>query len=119
MGNNLKNQHYKNIGITLQMDTLTFEAESVAYVVCQHFGIDTSDYSFAYVASWSRDRELSDLKASFNVIQKTAGSIIDGIEEKFKTHELDQVKTMVQKAADKLPIEGMTKAMEKPHGRCR
>ena len=42
MGNNLKNQHYKNMGITLQMDTLTFEAESIAYIVCNHFGLDTS-----------------------------------------------------------------------------
>ena len=45
MGNNLKNQHYKNMGIMLQMDTLTFEAESVAYTVCQHYGIETSDYN--------------------------------------------------------------------------
>lgn len=49
------------------------EAESVAYVVCQYFGIDTSDYSLAYVAGWSRDRELSELKASLNVIHSTAG----------------------------------------------
>ncbi len=55
------------------------EAESVAYVVCQYFGIDTSDYSLAYVAGWSRDRELSELKASLNVIHSTAGEIIDAI----------------------------------------
>ena len=46
MENNLKDQHYKNMGIMLQMDTLAFEAESVAYTVCQYFGLDTSDYSF-------------------------------------------------------------------------
>ena len=45
MGNNLKNQHYKNMGIRPEMDTLTFEAESVAYTVCQHYGIETSDYN--------------------------------------------------------------------------
>ncbi len=55
------------------------EAESVAYVVCQYFGIDTSDYSLAYVASWSKGRELSELKASLNVIHSTAGEIIDAI----------------------------------------
>ncbi len=55
------------------------EAESVAYVVCQYFGIDTSDYSLAYVAGWSRDRELSELKASLNVIHSTAGEIINAI----------------------------------------
>ncbi len=50
MGDTIKNQHYKNMGITPEMDTLTFEAESIAYTVCQHFGIDTSDYSFGYIA---------------------------------------------------------------------
>ncbi len=46
MGNSLKDQHYKNMDIRLQMDTSTFQAESIAYTVCQHFGIDTSEYSF-------------------------------------------------------------------------
>ena len=55
------------------------EAESIAYVVCQHFGIDTSDYSLAYVAGWSRGKELVELKASLNVIHSTAGEIIDAI----------------------------------------
>ena len=55
------------------------EAESIAYVVCQHFGIDTSDYSLAYVAGWSRGKELAELKASLNVIHATAGEIIDAI----------------------------------------
>ena len=45
MENNLKDQHYKNMGIMLQMETLTFEAESIAYIVCNHFGLDTSEYS--------------------------------------------------------------------------
>ena len=43
MGNSLKDQHYKNMDIRLQMDTSTFEAESIAYTVCQHFGIDTAE----------------------------------------------------------------------------
>ena len=55
------------------------EAESIAYVVCQYFGIDTSDYSLSYVASWSKGRELTELKASLNVIHSTAGEIIDAI----------------------------------------
>ena len=55
------------------------EAESIAYVVCQHFGIDTTDYSLAYVASWSKGTELAELKASLNVIHSTAGEIIDAI----------------------------------------
>ena len=80
MGNNLKNQHYKNMGIMPEMDTLTFEAESVAYTVCQHFGVDTSEYTFGYVAGWSSGRELAELKTSLAVIQKTADELITGIE---------------------------------------
>lgn len=56
------------------------EAESVAYVVCQHFGIDTSDYSFGYVAGWSQGRELNELKTSLDIIHTTAGEIIDTIQ---------------------------------------
>lgn len=61
--------------------TREVEAESIAYVVCQHFGIDTSDYSFPYVTGWSRGKELSELKASLDCISKTAAEIIDGIEK--------------------------------------
>ena len=64
------------------METLTFEAESVAYVVCQHFGIDTSDYSFGYVAGWSKGKELDELKASLDTIRTCAAGLIDAIEEK-------------------------------------
>ena len=55
------------------------EAESIAYVVCQYYGIDTSDYSFGYVAGWSKGTELSELKASLETIHRTAGEIIDAI----------------------------------------
>lgn len=58
------------------------EAESVAYVVCQHFGVDTSDYTFGYVAEWSKGRELAELKASLDTIRATAAGLIDGIEGK-------------------------------------
>ena len=58
MGNIIKNQHYKKMDIRLQMDTLTFQAESVAYAVCQHYGLDTSDYSFGYIAGWSSGKNL-------------------------------------------------------------
>lgn len=55
------------------------EAESIAYVVCQHYGIDTSDYSLGYVAGWSKGTELAELKASLDTIHRTAGEIIDAI----------------------------------------
>ena len=56
------------------------EAESVAYVVCQHFGIETSDYSFGYVAGWSKGKELAELKSSLDRIHSTAGEIINAIQ---------------------------------------
>lgn len=58
------------------------EAESVAYTVCQHYGIDTSDYSFAYVAGWSEGKELSELKESLNTIRTAASELITAIDEK-------------------------------------
>ena len=84
MGNNLKNQHYKNMGIMPEMDTLTFEAESIAAVVSSYFGIDTSANSWGYVASWSRNKELPELTASLQVIKDTAGEIITGISEEME-----------------------------------
>jgi len=62
--------------------TREVEAESVAYVVCQHFGIETGDSSFAYVTSWSKNKELPELKASLECISKTASQMIEGITEK-------------------------------------
>lgn len=68
------------LSIMLQMLMYSFEAESVAYTVCQHFGVDTSEYTFGYVAGWSSGRQLAELKASLAVIQKTADELITGIE---------------------------------------
>jgi antirestriction protein ArdC len=61
--------------------TREVEAESIAYVVCQHFGIDTSDYSFAYVTGWSKNKETPELKSSLDCISKTAAEMIDAIEK--------------------------------------
>lgn len=63
-----------------QRSSREVEAESVAYVVCQHFGIDTSDYSFGYVAGWSRGKDLSQLKTSLERIRDTAAELIDSID---------------------------------------
>ena len=62
--------------------TREVEAESVAYVVCQHFGIDTSDYSFGYVAGWSKGKDLDELKSSLDTIRSCAAGLIDAIESK-------------------------------------
>ena len=60
--------------------TREVEAESVAYTVCQHYGLDTSDYSFGYVAGWSSGRELAELKNSLETIRSAAADIINSID---------------------------------------
>lgn len=62
--------------------TKEVEAESVAYIVCNHLGIDTSDYSFGYVAGWSSNRNHEELDKSLSLISKTAKDIISQIESK-------------------------------------
>lgn len=63
----------------LDKRTREVEAESVAYTVCQHYGLDTSDYSFGYVAGWSSGREMAELKSSLETIRRAAAEIIDSI----------------------------------------
>ena len=70
--------------------TREVQAESVAYTVCQHYGLDTSDYSFGYVAGWSSGRELAELKASLETIRTAAAEIIDSIDGHFA--ELQQAR---------------------------
>ncbi len=63
--------------------TREVQAESIAYTVCQHYGLDTSDYSFGYVAGWSSGRELAELKSSLETIRATAAEIINTIDGHF------------------------------------
>ncbi|MCM1219219.1 MAG: YodL domain-containing protein [Lachnospiraceae bacterium] len=63
--------------------TREVQAESIAYTVCQHYGLDTSDYSFGYVAGWSSGRELAELKSSLETIRATAAEIINSIDGHF------------------------------------
>lgn len=73
------------------------ETESVAYVVCQHYGINTSDYSFSYVAGWSEGKETPELKASLDKIRKTASEFIYQIDQKMEVLMAD--KDQVQESA--------------------
>lgn len=59
--------------------TKEVQAESIAYIVCSYMGLDTSDYSFGYIASWSNGKDLKELGESMEVIKKTAGKLIDGL----------------------------------------
>ncbi len=63
--------------------TREVQAESVAYAVCQHYGLDTSDYSFGYIAGWSSGKELAELKGSLETIRSTAANLIDTIDGHF------------------------------------
>ena len=65
-------------------NTKEVEAESIAYTVCQHFGIDTSDYSFGYIAGWSSGRDTKELRFSMDTIRRTASELITGIEEQLQ-----------------------------------
>ena len=64
--------------------TKEVEAESVAYTVCQRYGIETSDYSFGYIAGWSSGKETKELKSSLDTIRKTAAEMIESIDAKLK-----------------------------------
>ncbi len=91
------------------MDTLTFQAESVAYAVCQHYGLDTSDYSFGYVAGWSSGKDLKELKASLETIRATAHELITTIDGHLA--QLQQQRQTQQEQPQAAPLE---QAAEQP-----
>ena len=92
--------------------TREVEAESVAYTVCQHYELDTSDYSFGYVAGWSSGRELSELKSSLETIRSAAAEIINSIDETLA--ELSKAQDMEQTAGQEQPDKEETAAPEQP-----
>ena len=83
-------------------NTKEVEAESVAYTVCQHFGIDTSDYSFGYIVGWSSDRDMKELKSSLDTIRKTASELITGIEDRLAELQKDRAVEQEQKQKQEL-----------------
>lgn len=85
------------------------EAESVAYVVCQRYGVDTSDYSFAYLATWAADKDVPELKASLDTIRRTASDFIVKLDEKLEA--LAKSKAMNYDIEQDIPND-MGKAME-------
>nr|WP_254057679.1 YodL domain-containing protein [Clostridioides difficile] len=91
--------------------TREVEAESVAYTVCQHYGLNTSDYSFGYVAGWSSGRELSELKNSLETIRSAAAEIINSIDETLA--ELSKAQDKEQTAGQEQPDKEETTAQDK------
>lgn len=95
--------------------TREVQAESIAYAVCQHYGLDTSDYSFAYVAKWSSGRELSELKASLKTIRDTAAELIADIDKNFAELTQNREQTQAQEAqADEPTPEEKTEPTAEP-----
>ena len=78
--------------------TREVQAESIAYTVCQHYGLDTSDYSFGYVAGWSSGRELAELKTSLETIRATAAEIINTIDGHFTELQKEREAAKAQEA---------------------
>ena len=83
--------------------TREVQAESVAYTVCQHYGLDTSDYSFGYVAGWSSGRELAELKSSLETIRATAAEIINTIDGHFAELQKEREAAKEQAAEAQTP----------------
>ena len=88
--------------------TKEVEAESVAYTVCQRYGIETSDYSFGYIAGWSSDKETRELKGSLETIRKTAAEMIDSIDAKLKVLMAEKAQSAEKDA--EAPAEPMPEA---------
>ena len=89
-------------------NTKEVEAESVAYTVCQYFGLDTSDYSFPYIAGWSSSMDMKELRSSMDTIRKTAGEMIDGMTEVMQRlmrerQEKEQAEELIRQAAQIAP----------------
>ena len=91
--------------------TREVQAESVAYAVCQHYGLDTSDYSFGYVAGWSSGKDLKELRASLETIRATAHELITTIDGHLA--ELQQQR-QAQQAVEQIVEPTVEQAAEKP-----
>ena len=85
--------------------TKEVEAESVAYTVCQRYGIETSDYSFGYIAGWSSGKETKELKGSLETIRKTAAEMIDSIDAKLKVLLAEKAQSAEQEVVPEEKLE--------------
>ena len=90
--------------------TKEIEAEGTAYVVCRHYGMDTADYSFPYVAGWAQDKDVPKLKGSLELIRRTASEIITKIDENI--HAIVVKKELENEKTDIFPVMGVVKLNE-------
>ena len=87
----------------LQMLMYPFEAESVAFVVCEYLGLSTNDYSFGYITGWSKDREVSELKENLELIKNTANELVTKIDEKLV--ELETKQEIPEETDTQIPVK--------------
>ena len=80
----VEEDHSAEVQAAKDRHTEEVQAESISYAVCQYYGIQTADNSFGYIASWSQGKELKELRASLEVINKTAGELISDIDRHYK-----------------------------------
>ncbi len=89
--------HDRDTGTDIETDRATREvqAESVAFTVASYYGLDTSDYSFGYIAEWSKDKDLKEFTESLETIRKTAGDIIEKIDKYVMKQEIDKTENII------------------------
>ena len=80
----VEEDHSAEVQASKDRHTEEVQAESISYAVCQYYGIQTGENSFGYIASWSQGKELKELRASLEVINKTAGELISDIDRHYK-----------------------------------
>ena len=109
-------------------NTEEVEAESISYAVCQYFGIETADNSFGYIATWSQGKELKELRASLETINKTSSELISGIEQHYREickergidiapPEKEQAEAMPETAPAEAEVEAAKAPSRKPEYR--
>lgn len=112
--------HDKDTGMEkdalLDRETKEVQAESVAFTVCQYYGINTSDYSFGYIGGWSSGKNLKELKASLETIRQTAQIIISGVDQKLDAiRQLRQMDLNISVPKDNISISKPVHKMSMGH----
>ena len=105
----------KLIDNPLSRSTRELQAESVAFVVSNHYGLDTSSYTFGYLASWTEDKEgLKDLEEQINIVHKESNNLITKIDNVLEKYQIkDKTKNAFEEKIDRLKNENMLKSIEK------
>lgn len=84
--------------------TKEVQADSISFVVCEHYGLDTGDYSFPYVAGWSSDKTVPELKSSLEIIRKTSDDLITKINQKLVSYQIEKTSSLIRNEKDDSPV---------------